>query len=415
MGGRRRRRRAGAAEGPALCLRGGREQPRSGQGQRSLFAHADPAHLRGPLHLRPPGAAGEDQAAHRRRHAEALGRLPRLDGARSSGHLLREGSGVQGQAARARRPGLRLRVEALRRPCEQEPGVVGHGDGRLRRPARGAPACARPEEAVRLRPGDRRHPRDRPLHDPLHAEGAAAAIRRDDGGRRPLRRGRARGDRVLRCRGRVAPGRHRPIQARPVAAQLAHRLRAQSRFPRDALRRRARRRRRRRPGAARALQGAPPTDGRPRRDLDHRGRAAALAFVRQRRSRCRLPRRLPVRAAGDAERQGRAELGQERDPRLSDRRGGEQLLPLQHGRPGGRRLQRRPGGAAARDRPRPRLQEDHRLRLQRARHGLAGADAAAHDGVRPEPQDRVQRLRPGARAGVARPLRIHRQERRRLA
>ena len=68
-----------AAEGAALRLRGRRDQPRSGQDQRPVLAHADAAHLRGPLRLRPPGPAGQDQAAHRRRHAADLRRLSRLD------------------------------------------------------------------------------------------------------------------------------------------------------------------------------------------------------------------------------------------------------------------------------------------------------------------------------------------------
>ena len=129
------------------------------------------------------------------------------------------------------------------------------------------------------------------------------------------------------------------------------------------------RRRRRGPGAAGALQGAPAADDRSRRGLDHRGGAAALARVRQRRGRRGLPGRLPVRAAGDAQRQGRAEPRQARHPRLSGGRGGGPVLPLQHGGSGRRRLQRRAGGAAPRDRPRHRFAQDHRLRLQRAGHG----------------------------------------------
>ena len=155
---------------------------------------------------------------------------------------------------------------------------------------------------------DRRHPRARPLHDPLHAEGAAAALHS-----RPwpaatcTARSRARWSSSTATRPRrirSAPGPFKLVQWRRSSLIV---FETQPRLPRDALRRRARRRRRRGPGAARPLQGPPPADGRPRRDLDHRGGAAALALVRQRRGRRRLPRRLPVRAAGDAERQGRAE------------------------------------------------------------------------------------------------------------
>ena len=57
------------AQGAALCVRGRRNQFRPGEGQRSVLAHGDAAHLRGALQVRPLGAAGEDQAVDRRRHA----------------------------------------------------------------------------------------------------------------------------------------------------------------------------------------------------------------------------------------------------------------------------------------------------------------------------------------------------------
>ena len=272
-------------------------------------------------------------------------------------HLLRQRPGVQGQAARAGR----ARTTSTRssasptRPIKSPvwSGIETEGYLGL--------------DELRQRALDEKKPFD---YD-REIEGVRALDRytvrfaveeprprflRNAGGERPVRRGRARGGRVLRRAGRGAPGRHRPVQARAVAAQLAHRVRAQPRLPRDVLRRRAERRRRRGPGARQALQGPAPADGRPRRDLDHRGGAAALARVRQRRGRRRLPRRLPVRAAGDAERQGRAEPRQARHPRLSDRRAGEPAVPVQHGRPGGRRLQPGAGRAAPRDRARRRHQ-----------------------------------------------------------
>ena len=58
-------------------------------------------------------------------------------------HLLRRRPGVQGQAARAGRAGLRLRVQALRRPGQHEPDRGRHGRPRIRRPGRAAQARAR--------------------------------------------------------------------------------------------------------------------------------------------------------------------------------------------------------------------------------------------------------------------------------
>ncbi len=73
-------------------------------------------HLARPVKIKPLTA--DSMPTHSRR-------LPRLDGAGAARHLLRRRPGVQGQAARARRAGLRLFVQALRRPGEQEPRLVG--------------------------------------------------------------------------------------------------------------------------------------------------------------------------------------------------------------------------------------------------------------------------------------------------
>ena len=93
-----------------------------------------------PVQLRPPGAAGQDQAAHRRRHARALGRLPHLDRPAQARHLLRRRPGVQGQAARAgRRRTTSTRSSASpTRPTRARPGAALENEGivGLRRAAR---------------------------------------------------------------------------------------------------------------------------------------------------------------------------------------------------------------------------------------------------------------------------------------
>ena len=327
-----------------------------------------------------------------------------------------ERPGVQGQEARARRAGLRLLLQALRRPGQQEPG----------RGRRSRPTGIVGLNELRQAGLDKKQPfdYDREIEGLRALDRYTLQIKLEEprprfvetpGRQRPPRRGGARGGRVLRRQGRGAPGRHRPVQARAVAAQLVHRVRAQPRLPRDVLRRRARGRRRRRPGAAGALQGPAPADGRPGRDLGDRRRPAALAVVRQRRGRPRLPHRLPVREPGDARRQGGAEPGQARPARLPGGRAGQQLPDLQHGRPDRRRLQRREGGAAPRGRPGHGHRQRNRLRLQRPGRGGAVGVAAVHLGLRPQVQERVRRLRPGARESPARPLRLQGQGRRRLA
>ncbi len=85
----------------------------------------------------------------------------------------------------------------------------------------------------------------RSLHARVQARAAAAALSLHDRRQQPVRRNGARGGRVLRRADRRASGRHRPVPARPVAAQLADRARAQPDLPAGPLRRRARRRRRR--------------------------------------------------------------------------------------------------------------------------------------------------------------------------
>jgi len=73
------------------------------------------------------------------------------------------------------------------------------------------------------------------------------------------------------------------------------------------------------------------------------------------------------------------------------------------------------GRAAPRYRAGPGREEHDQLCLCRARHAVTGPDDAQHHGLPAELQERVQRLRPGARAGAARSLRLRRPRWRRLA
>ena len=214
--------------------------------------------------------------------------------------------------------GLRLRLQALRRPGQQEPG---RGPRSRTRSSSAWPSCARrrstSKQAVRLRPRDRGPARARPLHAAVQARRAAPALHRDPRRRRPVRRGRARGRRVLRRADRRPSGRHRPVQARAVAAQLAASCSSAT------------------PTSARCstTPSPPPTTPRARRSW-RASRAGGCRWSTGSRSRssrrssragCPSSTARPTSSsasaaefidAGDARRQGRAEPGQARHPRL---------------------------------------------------------------------------------------------------
>ena len=117
----------------------------------------------------------------------------------------------------------------------------------------------------------------------------------------------------------------------------------------------------------------------------HRGEPAALAVVPERPASTYIDRAARVRQPGHARRQGRAPPRQAGHPRRRALNADATLHLLQHGRPGGRRLHARQGGAA----PRHRLaidveREIHLVRRGQAIAGAVGRGAAHH------------RLRPGA-------------------
>ena len=290
-------------------------------------------------------------------------------------------------------------MEALRRPGQQEPGLVGHGDRGLPRPARAAPARARPRrsrstttsEIEGIRAIDRytirftlKEPRPRFI-ETLAGGDLYGAVARE----------------VVEFygdRGRGASGRHRAVQARAVAAQLAHR--ASSATPTSA--------------RCSTTPSRPPTTPKARR-CSRASRAAACRWSTA--SRSRSSRRSS--RAGSSFVNGEADVayrvGYQFAPQampngkvapnlakqgirgypIVEAASNYYLFNMDDPVVGG--YSAGPGRAAPRDRPRHRLAQDHRLRLQRPRHGGAGADAAEHDRLRPEAEDRVQRLRPGAR------------------
>ncbi len=157
-------------------------------------------------------------------------------------HPVRRRPGLRRQAARADRARLCLFVQAPLRPEVEEPEPVPARERQAARPERAAQGGARQQEAVPLRHAGRRRQGARPLHAAVQPGRAVAALPPAAADRQlGVRRGGARGGRALWRQDHGAPGRHRPVPACRVAAQLAHRARAQPRLPRGALRRARRR------------------------------------------------------------------------------------------------------------------------------------------------------------------------------
>ena len=150
-----------------------------------------------------------------------------------------------------------------------------------------AVAKAKPCRPARLRRGDRRAARARPLH--AAAEAGRARLHVPAGADGHADRGRrARGDREVRRRERLGDGqsgRHRPVPARRMAPRAAHRARSQPELPRGDVSRAARERRRRRARRARGDEGQAPAAGRARRDRGDRGVESAPARVQRPRAR----------------------------------------------------------------------------------------------------------------------------------
>ena len=301
-------------------------------------------------------------------------------------HLLRRRPGVQGQAARAGRGGLRLRLEALLRPGASAPNLHRFEE----QACSGSTSCAQArdprQDAVRLRPRGRGPARARPLH--ACRSGSPSRVRASSTRSRlpHLRRGGARGGRGLRRRHRRASRRHRSVPAGALAAQLADRASSATRtFARSA-----------------STASRPPTTPSARR-CSRSSRAARLPMVDrvevsiieesqprwlalpQRRDRRADVGAARVRRPGDARtassRRGSRKRGVQMD-RLRQRR--PDALLLQHGGSDGRRLHAGEGGAAPRDRAGHRRRRRDRAGPARPGDPGAIADRAGGCGLRPE-------------------------------
>ena len=216
----------------ATCIRA--SSPRTSSTRRSTYDH-----LARPFKLKPLAAEA---------HAGDLGRLPHLHLPHQARHLLRRRSGLQGQAARARRRRLRLLVQAHLRPDAKSPAV----EPRRRRHHRPA-GVARAPRSRTSKPFDYDsqveglQALDRYTLRSSAARTAAALLydlaARDVYGAVAREVVEAYGDDIMAHP--VGTGPYRLAQWRRSSLIV---LDAQPELPRALLRRRARRRRRRRPG-----------------------------------------------------------------------------------------------------------------------------------------------------------------------
>mmetsp|Transcript_91071 Transcript_91071/g.253553 ORF Transcript_91071/g.253553 Transcript_91071/m.253553 type:complete len:318 (+) Transcript_91071:3192-4145(+) len=221
-----------ARQNPALCDANRRDRAGPGEPERHLLAQPHRPHLRGPVHLRPPGPARQGGAADRGQRPGGQRRLSHLHDPAAPWHLFRRRPGLQGPSARGHGGRLRLQHQALCRPGQQGAGLAQLRGVRHRRPERTARAGPQGQEALPLRHRGRGPAGAGPLHaagqDPRAAPAAdRIPVRRQ----RPVWRRRARGGRALRRHDFRASGRHRALRAEVLAAQLAAGVRAQPGLP----------------------------------------------------------------------------------------------------------------------------------------------------------------------------------------
>ena len=273
------------------------------------------------------------------------------------------------------------------------------------------------QQAVRLRQADRRPARARPLHAARRAGRAAPAFRLT-ASRRPTCSARVAREVVEYYGDQIdgAPGGHRPVQAEELAPQLARSCwSATPRYrercyeaepaPDDAAGQ----------AIARQAQGPAPADDRRGARGDHRAEPADVAVVPERRGRRaghqRRARAAGLPRAGHARRQARALPGQARHPGHAQPQRRLRAWPyfnMEDPVVGGYT----PEKVALRRAISLAYDVDVEIRHDPARrHSRAVAGGAAHDGLRPHVQERDGRLRPGACAGAARPVRLRRPRR----
>ena len=204
------------------------------------------------------------------------------------GHPVCRRSCVQGEEARADRGGLRLFVEAPRRPEGTlaqrvlHRGQAGRGSTRRSRRRRRPASSTTTREIEGLKATDR-YTIQLQLTEPDYTLLRVPDADHDGGGR-------ARGRRSVRRRehlGDGEPGRHRPVPAEGVAARAEDHARGEPELSRRVLSGAASRRRRRLQGGCGPDEGQAPAADRPHRDLDHRGIESAAPRVQLGRARLR--------------------------------------------------------------------------------------------------------------------------------
>ena len=349
-----RRRRAPRAKGAALCVPGRRDRLRPGADLGPVFAHASrrTSSTRCTATNTSRGRC-KVRAGARRRHAARCRPISRP--ARSASSRASTSPTTPRSAARSASSRRRTSCTRIKRhfdPRCKSPSLSDARGRRHHRPRRGAQGGAR-DRQVRLRHAEvegmkalDRYTVQIKLAEPRPALHHALA---DRGHRR--RSSRARSSRSTATRSwstRSAPGRSSSptggAASKIVLEQNPNfrerRLRRGSRAADDA----------EGAGDREALQGQAAADGRQGGDLDHRGAAAALA---------RLPERRARPASGGAEEFTTVAMPNDKlAPNLAQARhpaaartccSDTTMVVLQHGGPGRRRLHAREGGAAPRD------------------------------------------------------------------
>ena len=174
---------ADAPAGAPKCCAFRSRSPRPGSTRRrsrDLYSRTiTRAHLRRALRLRLPRAAVEDQAVDGGGDARGVERLPHMDREAAPGHLLRRRPGVQRAQARGGRARLCVCAEALRRPGAKSPAWGGVEQVKFSGLAALRQQALDDEKAVRLCARRARRARARPLHPAAQDRRAAAALDRD--------------------------------------------------------------------------------------------------------------------------------------------------------------------------------------------------------------------------------------------